>query len=66
MPRRAYAIPHAGHSTQPIQGPNGRWYGLLFGNEDTGPWWNLPGVLVLDVRLDADDTIRIEVKAELP
>jgi beta-xylosidase len=66
MPRRAYAIPHAGHSTQPIQGPNGRWYGLLFGNEDTGPWWNLPGVLVLDVRLDPDDTVRIEVKDELP
>jgi len=66
MPRRAYSIPHAGHSSPPLQGPDGRWYNLLFGNEDTSPWWNLPGVLVVDVRLDPDDTIRIEVKDELP
>jgi len=66
MPRRAYAIPHAGHSSQPIQGPDGRWFNLLFGNEDTSPFWNLPAVMVLDVRLDPDDTIRIEIKDELP
>ncbi len=66
MPRRAYAMPHAGHSCAPQRGPDGRWYGLIFGNDDTGPWWNYPGVMVYDVRLDADDTIRIELKDELP
>lgn len=66
MPRRAYAMPHAGHSCVPQRGPDGRWYGLLFGNDSTGPWWNYPGVIVYDVRLDADDMIRIELKGELP
>jgi len=66
MPRRAYAMPHAGHSCPPVRGPDGRWYGLVFGNSDTGPWWNYPGVVIYDVRLDPDDTIRIEVKDELP
>ena len=66
MPRRAYAMPHGGHSCPPLQGPDGRWYGLFFGNESTGPWPNYPGVLVFDVRLDPDDTIRIELKDELP
>ena len=66
MPRRAYAMPHAGHSCPPQKGPDGRWYGLIFGNDDTGPWGNYPGVMVYDVRLDPDDTIRIELKDELP
>lgn len=66
MPRRAYPLPHAGHSCPVQKGPDRRWYGLLFGNDDTGPWWNYPGVLVYDVRLDPDDTIRIELKDELP
>jgi hypothetical protein len=66
MPRRAYAMPHCGHSCPPLQGKDGRWYGLFFGNDSTGPWPNYPGVLVFDVRLDPDDTIRIELKDELP
>jgi hypothetical protein len=66
MPRRAYAMPHCGHSCPPLQGKDGRWYGLFFGNDSTGPWLNYPGVLVFDVRLDPDDTIRIELKDELP
>jgi hypothetical protein len=66
MPRRAYAMPHCGHSCQIQQGPDGRWFGLFFGNESTGPWSCYPGVLVFDVRLDADDTVRIEIKDELP
>ena len=66
MPRRAYAMPHCGHSCQLQQGPDGRWFGLFFGNESTGPWSCYPGVLVFDVRLDADDTVRIEIKDELP
>ncbi len=66
MPRRAYAMPHAGHSCPPLQGPDGRWFGLLFGNESTGPWPNYPGVLVYDIRKDPDDTVRIEIKDELP
>ena len=32
----------------------------------TSPWLNYPGVLVFDVRLDADDTVRVELKDELP
>lgn len=66
MPRRAYAMPHAGHSSPPLQGPDGRWYGLLFGNDGTGPWWCMPGVLVFDVTLDPDDTVRVTIKNELP
>ena len=66
MPRRAYAMPHCGHSCPPLQGKDGRWYGLFFGNDSTGPWNAYPGVLVFDVRLDPDDTIRIELKDELP
>jgi hypothetical protein len=66
MPRRAYAMPHCGHSCQLQQGLDGRWFGLFFGNESTGPWTCYPGVLVFDVRLDADDTVRIEIKDELP
>lgn len=67
MPRRAYAIPHAGHSSQPLQGPDGQWYNLLFGNDSTGPWWCQPGIFPVDVRLDGhDDTIRIEIAEELP
>jgi hypothetical protein len=66
MPRRAYAMPHCGHSCPPIQGPDGRWYGLFFGNDSTSPWGNYPGVLVFDVRLDNDGTVRIELKDELP
>jgi hypothetical protein len=66
MPRRAYAMPHCGHSCPPLQGKDGRWYGLFFGNDSTGPWPNYPGVLVFDVRLDPDDTVRIELQDELP
>ncbi len=65
MPRRAYAMPHCGHSCPPIQGPDGRWYGLFFGNDSTGPWWNYPGVLVFDVRLE-EGQICVELKDELP
>jgi beta-xylosidase len=66
MPRRAYAMPHCGHSSPPLKGPDGRWYGLFFGNDSTGPWPCYPGVLVFDVRLDPDDTVRITLKEELP
>jgi beta-xylosidase len=66
MPRRAYCLPHSGHSCPVLKGNDGRWYGLLFGNDSTSPWWNYPGVLVYDVRLDADDTVRIEIRNELP
>ncbi len=66
MPRRAYPMPHAGHSCPPIRGDDGRWYGLFFGNDNTGPWWNYPGVSVYEVRLDPDDTVRIELVDELP
>lgn len=66
MPRRAYAMPHCGHSTQPVQGPDGRWFGLTFGNDSTGPWQGYPGVLVSDLRLDSDGTVRIELRDELP
>jgi len=66
MPRRAYAMPHCGHSCQLQQGPDGRWFGLFFDNESTGPCSCYLGPLVFDVRLDADDTGRIEIKEELP
>lgn len=60
MPRRAFPVPHAGHSSQPLQMPDGRWYNLLFGNDSTGPWWCSPGVFEIEVRLDpVDDTVRI-------
>lgn len=55
-----------GHSCVPQKGPDGRWYGLFFSNESTGPWSCYPGVLVFDLRFDPDDTIRIELKDELP
>ncbi len=61
MPRRAYAMLHCGHSCPPQRGPDGRWYGLFFGNDSTSPWLGYPGVLVFDVWLDADDTVRIEI-----
>ncbi len=66
MPRRAYPLPHAGHSSQPIKGPDGRWYNLFFGNDSTGPWWCMPGVLVYDVGADPDGTIKVTLKDELP
>lgn len=66
MPRRAYTLPHAGHSSQPLQGPDGRWYNLLFGNDSTGPWWCMPGIFVIEARLDPDDTVRFEVTGETP
>jgi beta-xylosidase len=62
MPRRAYAMPHAGHSCPPVKGPDGRWYGLLFGNDSTGPWWQRAGVLVYDVGVDPDGTVRVVLK----
>ncbi len=65
MVRKAYPMPHCGHSCPPVKGPDGRWYGLFFGNDSTGPWWNMPGVLVYDVRLQ-DGEIRVELKDELP
>jgi hypothetical protein len=66
MLRRVYAMPHCGHSCPPQRGRDGRWYGLLFGNDSTSPWLNYPGVLVFDVRLDPDDTVRIQIQDVLP
>jgi beta-xylosidase len=66
MPRRAYAMPHCGHSCAPQRGPDGRWYGAFFGNESTSPWLNYPGIAVFDVRLDPDDTVRVEILEETP
>lgn len=66
MPRRAFAMPHGGHSCQLQRGPDGRWFGLFFGNDSTGPWNCYPGVLVFDLRLDPDGTIRIELEDALP
>ena len=66
MPRRAYAVPHAGHSCPPVQGPDGRWWGLIFGNDSTGPWNCYPGVIGYDLRLDPDGTVRINVNEDSP
>jgi len=67
MPRRAYPVPHAGHSSPPLQGPDGQWYNLFFGNDSTGPWWCQPGIFPVEVRLDqADDTVRIEISSRRP
>lgn len=66
MPRGAYAMPHCGHSCQLQKGPDDRWYGLFFGNDSTSPWNGFPGILLFDLRLDSDDTIRIELLDQLP
>lgn len=66
MPRYQDCLPHAGHSCPVQQGPDGRWYGLLFGNDSTSPWWCMPGVLIYDVSLAEDGYIRFDLKDELP
>lgn len=65
MVRQAYPMAHCGHSCPPVKGPDGHWYGLFFGNDSTGPWWNQPGVLVFDVRLEEGE-IRVELLDEVP
>lgn len=65
MPRNSHPLPHSGHSCQLIQGHDNRWYGCFFGNDSSSPWWNRPGILVYDVRLDSG-VLRIDLKDELP